>query len=70
KLTSITCDNASSNNTMARVLEGLLPSFDADKDRTRCFAHIINLVAKSMLRIFDPPKDTETDGERDNDNDE
>ncbi|KAJ7611034.1 hypothetical protein B0H17DRAFT_893514, partial [Mycena rosella] len=53
KLTSITCDNASSNDTMARVLEGLLPSFDADKDRTRCFAHIINLVAKSMLRMFD-----------------
>jgi hypothetical protein len=53
---------------MCQVLEGLLTSFDADRDRTRCFTHIINLVAKSMLKMFDPLKDMETDGEQDDDN--
>ncbi|KAF8126639.1 hypothetical protein K438DRAFT_1490844, partial [Mycena galopus ATCC 62051] len=53
KLTSVTCDNASANDAMARTLETLLPPFDAQNDRTRCFAHIINLVAKSMLKMFD-----------------
>ncbi|KAJ7019448.1 hypothetical protein C8F04DRAFT_975667, partial [Mycena alexandri] len=70
KITSITCDNASSNDVMARTLETLLPDFDADKDRTRCFAHIINLVAKSLLKMFDPPKNTNADGERDDDDED
>ncbi|KAJ6614843.1 hypothetical protein B0H10DRAFT_2220936 [Mycena sp. CBHHK59/15] len=45
-------------------------------DRTRCFAHIINLVAKSLLKMFDPPKktssntDTGADGDRDDDDDD
>ncbi|KAJ7135162.1 hypothetical protein C8R46DRAFT_888404, partial [Mycena filopes] len=70
RITGITCDNASNNDVMARVLETLIPPFDAEKDRTRCFAHVINLVAKSMLRMFDPPKDTDKEGERDDNDDE
>jgi hypothetical protein len=37
---------------MVTELAGSLPNWDASK-RTRCFAHIINLVAKSLLKQFD-----------------
>ncbi|PBK65454.1 hypothetical protein ARMSODRAFT_866429, partial [Armillaria solidipes] len=55
---SITCDNASNNNTMVEALgdSDTLPFFDGQASRTGCFAHIVNLVAKSLLRQFDPPK--------------
>ncbi len=33
-----------------------LPFFDGQASHTYCFAHIVNLVAKSLLRQFDPPK--------------
>ncbi|KAJ7268151.1 hypothetical protein B0H12DRAFT_1001243, partial [Mycena haematopus] len=56
KLTSITCDNASANDAMVHALQTRLPAFDANQDRTRCFDHIVNLVAKSLLKMFDPPK--------------
>ncbi|KAK6977237.1 ribonuclease H-like domain-containing protein [Favolaschia claudopus] len=69
---SITADNASSNDTMMTHLETLLPSFSADLDRMRCFAHVINLVAKSLLKMFDPPKkdDGTSDKNRDDDADD
>ncbi|KAJ6608730.1 hypothetical protein B0H10DRAFT_1815190, partial [Mycena sp. CBHHK59/15] len=71
---SITCDNASANDAMAHALESRLIAFDAQKDRTRCFDHIMNLVAKSLLKMFDPPPKNsfgnsddadDTDGDRD-----
>jgi hypothetical protein len=34
----------------------LLPNFPGDANCTRCFAHIVNLIAKSLLRQFDLPK--------------
>ncbi|KAJ6461781.1 hypothetical protein C8R45DRAFT_769070, partial [Mycena sanguinolenta] len=52
---SVVCDNASANDAMARALESRLVAFDAQKDRTRCFDHVMNLVAKSLLKMFDPP---------------
>jgi hypothetical protein len=55
---------------MAAALKQQLPSFSADKDRTRCFAHIINLVAKSLLKMFDPPKKTDGTSDKDGDNDD
>ncbi|KAJ6609637.1 hypothetical protein B0H10DRAFT_1813386, partial [Mycena sp. CBHHK59/15] len=69
KLTSITCDNASSNDPMVHSLQARLPAFDAAKDRTRCFAHIISLVAKSLLKMFDPPKKASADADTDQDGD-
>jgi hypothetical protein len=33
-----------------------LPNFPGEANRTRCFNHITNLVAKSMLKLFDIPK--------------
>lgn len=51
----MTCDNASNNDTMTTELNVLLPAFSS-VNRTRCFAHILNLIAKSILKLFDIPK--------------
>ncbi|KAF5324122.1 hypothetical protein D9619_011280 [Psilocybe cf. subviscida] len=56
KLLGVTCDNASNMDTMIEVLEELLPEFPGASNQTRCFAHILNLVAKSILRQFDTKK--------------
>lgn len=53
---SITCDNASANDTMIDELAKLLNEFPGSANRTRCFNHILNLVAKSIMRQFDLPK--------------
>lgn len=49
----ITCDNASNNDTMVEELKDLLPGFPGDNYRVRCFAHVLNLVAKSLIKHFD-----------------
>jgi hypothetical protein len=41
---------------MIEELEVLVPAFPGEANRTRCFAHIINLVAKSVLQQYDIPK--------------
>ncbi|KIL55138.1 hypothetical protein M378DRAFT_18219, partial [Amanita muscaria Koide BX008] len=56
KVLSITCDNASANDRMIDELPTLLTEFSGETSRTRCFAHIINLVAKSIITQFDLPK--------------
>ncbi|KAE9399722.1 hypothetical protein BT96DRAFT_766233, partial [Gymnopus androsaceus JB14] len=50
---SITCDNATSNNSIVAELAFDLLSFEEERDWTHCFMHIINLVAKSLLKMFD-----------------
>jgi len=40
---------------MVEELANILPGFPGESARTRCFAHIINLVAKSLLKQFDSP---------------
>ena len=47
------CDNASNNDVMIEELEHLLNDFPGAANQMRCFAHIINLVVKSILRQFD-----------------
>ncbi|KAI0743016.1 hypothetical protein C8Q80DRAFT_1081465, partial [Daedaleopsis nitida] len=49
----VTCDNASNNDVMITRLAALLPDFDGPPNRVRCFAHVLNLVAKSLIRQFD-----------------
>lgn len=56
QILSITCDNASNNDTMTVRLARLLPRFRGDKSRVRCFLHIVNLVAKVIIRQFDGSK--------------
>ncbi|KAI0751713.1 hypothetical protein C8Q80DRAFT_1100082, partial [Daedaleopsis nitida] len=44
----VTCDNASNNNMIKHLTE-LLPDFAGEPNRIRCFAHMLNLVAKSLI---------------------
>ena len=41
---------------MTDELSVLLEEFPGSANRTRCFTHILNLVAKSILKQFDVPK--------------
>ncbi|KAH7917203.1 hypothetical protein BV22DRAFT_986041, partial [Leucogyrophana mollusca] len=52
KVLSITCDNASVNDAMVDALADLLPEFPGCANQTRCFSHTLNLVAKSIISLF------------------
>jgi len=41
---------------MIESLADLLPDFPGAANRTRCFTHILNLVAKCIMKQFDAPK--------------
>ena len=41
---------------MVNELVYLLNKFSGEANRTRCFTHILNLVAKSIIKQFDIPK--------------
>jgi hypothetical protein len=41
---------------MIEELADILPTFPGSANRMRCFMHILNLVAMSMIRQFDIPK--------------
>jgi hypothetical protein len=41
---------------MVEHLSTLVENFPGAANQTRCFAHILNLVAKSILHSFDGPK--------------
>ena len=43
-------------------LEDLVAAFPGEANWTRCFTHIINLVAKSILQQFDMPKVRDGEG--------
>lgn len=55
QILNITLDNTSNNDTMIAELELSLEDF-SDINRTCCFMHIINIVAKSFLKQFDAEK--------------
>ncbi|QRV99835.1 AC transposase [Ceratobasidium sp. AG-Ba] len=55
KVLSICLDNASNNNTLTDALSVLIRSFRGAKNRVRCLAHIINLMAKAFLSLFSKP---------------
>jgi len=56
QLLSVTCDNTANNDTMIEHLSTLVDNFPGAPNQTRCFTHILNLVAKSVLRQFDVAK--------------
>ena len=41
---------------MVRELEKIIKAFAGEASMTRCFLHIINLTARTTIRLFDPPK--------------
>lgn len=53
---TVTVDNASNNDKMVTELAELIPSFPGSTNQVRCFAHILNLVAKTVIRQFDSGK--------------
>jgi hypothetical protein len=55
KILSITCDNASNNDTMIEELTNLLDDLPGPANQTWCFTHILNLIVKSVIRQFDSP---------------
>lgn len=59
----MTCDNASNNDAMIQELGRVVPSFAGFAGHTRCFLHIVNLVAKSLIRQFDAKTAIEGDTE-------
>ena len=56
QILSVMCDNASNNDTMIEALKDCLEIFPGESNHTRCFDHIVNLVAKSIIQQFDVPK--------------
>ena len=60
KILSVTCNNTSNNDTMVSEMEKLLTEF-LEVNCTCCFAHILNLIAKSLLKQFDMKQKTEED---------
>ena len=56
QILSITCDNASDNDTMVEALKDLVEIFPGESNHTQCFDHIVNLIAKSVIQQFDVPK--------------
>ncbi|KAK7676307.1 hypothetical protein QCA50_020724 [Cerrena zonata] len=56
KLLSITTDNASPNDVMIKVLGDSIETFGRQDNQVRCFDHIANLCAKSVLWPFDVKK--------------
>ena len=55
------CDNASNNDCMVEHIAKLVPNFPSPANQTCCFTHILNLVAKSILRLFDVVKKMDGD---------
>lgn len=53
QILSVTCDNASNNDTMTDHLAAKLKAFGGQFARTRCFLHILNLSATGLIRQFD-----------------
>jgi len=61
KCLGITCDNASNNDVMIDELVDLLPNYPGAANRCRCFLHIVNLIAKTLLKQFEVlKKDVDT----------
>ena len=58
-------DNASPSDVMVDNLAVLVPWFQGQASRVHCFTHIINLVAKSLLKPFDGGKLIEVEVEGD-----
>lgn len=56
QILGVTADNASNNDKMIEHLAVVIDTFPGAPNQTRCFAHILNLVAKTVLRQFEGPK--------------
>jgi hypothetical protein len=53
QLLGLTADNASPNDVMVNELVDMIPAFGGQANRVRCFDHVVNLVAKAILKLFE-----------------
>ena len=56
QILGVTADNASNNDKMIEHLAVVIDTFPGAPNQTRCFAHILNLVAKTVLHQFEGRK--------------
>jgi hypothetical protein len=56
KILAVTADNASANDTMVDNMALDLPVFPGKEHFVRCFNHTVNLIGKSLLKLFEGPK--------------
>lgn len=56
KLHAVTANNTTNNDMMVNCLAELVDGFPRELNCGRCFNHIINLCAKSVLRAFEASK--------------
>ena len=56
QLHSIGCDSVALNDVMVEELKKLVEGFCGEAAWVHCFSHVINLVAKSVIKQFDVPK--------------
>lgn len=62
QICGIVSDNAANNGTMIEELEKLnWKRFKGDQQWIRCFAHILNLIVKAILRPFGRKKQTRSE---------
>jgi hypothetical protein len=59
QILSITGDNASNNDSMIKYLGNTLDDFPGATNQMQCFVHTVNLIAKSILKLFDTRKTNE-----------
>ena len=62
KILSVTCKNTSNNDKMVTEMPKSLTCF-SPVNCTQCFMHILNLVAKSLLKQFDTKPDENNQGD-------
>ena len=55
QILNVTCDKVTANDVMIDHLATILEEFPGFPNQTCCFAHILNLVAKCVMRQFDTP---------------
>jgi hypothetical protein len=48
---------------MVDRLEEDMPGFGGQTNRTRCFDHVVNIVARTVVRRFDVPKAGQTNAD-------
>ncbi|TFK37892.1 hypothetical protein BDQ12DRAFT_607206, partial [Crucibulum laeve] len=60
QILSVTCDNASNNDIMMHELEKQVNALSGEASLTQCFLHIVNLVTKTTIQLFDTPKRPQT----------
>ena len=52
----MTANNTSANDTMVTELADLVAHFGGKSMCMRCFLHVINLVVKTVIKVFNLPK--------------